>query len=452
MKILLTIHQFFPKYAAGTEVLTYSVARELIKLGHTVHVLTGHPGDNGLFDEERFDEYDFEGIHVYRFNHAYIPMAGQTSMIAVSYDNRLATTYFGRILERFQPDLVHFFHLNRLGTGLIESAVMAGIPCFMTPTDFWTICPTGQLLLGDGTLCSGPKAYAGNCVKHFAQSTQGGVIRVIAEKIPTAGADLLVGLTQKYAFIPYPKREEVVSIVSRLGINVSRLNQLNALVVPNVFMKELLIRHGVSPHLIIEAAFGIDIKATDKIERRTNSRYPLRVAFIGTLVPHKGCHILIEAFKTLSSEQVTLKIYGSMEEHPGYSSELGLLTGDNKAIEFCGTFHNSKIYEVLADIDVLVVPSLWYENTPLIVYSAQAAHCPVLASDLPGISSVIRSEVNGLLFDVGDVGELTRQLSRFIDDPSLVARLSNNSQQPKSTASYVGELLNIWEAVPGKRA
>ncbi len=146
MKILLTVHQFFPQYAAGTEVLTYSVARELMRRGHMVHVLTGHPSSADLCDEDRLDEYDFEGIHVYRFHHAYTPMGGQLSMIEVGYDNRLATTYFERVLERFRPNVVHFFHLNRLGTGLIEHAVRSGIPCFMTPTDFWTICPTGQLV------------------------------------------------------------------------------------------------------------------------------------------------------------------------------------------------------------------------------------------------------------------------------------------------------------------
>ena len=85
MRILLTTHQFLPSYSAGTEVLTNSVARELERRGHTVHVFTGYPGHDDLPEEGRFDEYDFEGIHVYRFHHSYRPMAGQTSMVAISY-------------------------------------------------------------------------------------------------------------------------------------------------------------------------------------------------------------------------------------------------------------------------------------------------------------------------------------------------------------------------------
>ena len=75
-----------------------------------VHVLAGYPNDANLADEERFDEYDFEGIHVYRFHHAYTPMGGQVSMIEIGYDNSLAASYFDRILKIFQPNVVHFFH------------------------------------------------------------------------------------------------------------------------------------------------------------------------------------------------------------------------------------------------------------------------------------------------------------------------------------------------------
>ena len=138
-------------------------------------------------------------------------------------------------------------------------------------------------------------------------------------------------------------------------------------------------------------------------------------------------------------------IYGKMEDFPEYSGDLKRLADNNDAIEFCGTFHNSKIGEVLADLDVLVIPSLWYENTPLIVYSAQAARCPVVASDFPGISEVIRDQVNGLLFEAGNPAKLAEQLSRFINEPALAERLSINSQKPKSTAVYVDEMLRIWE-------
>lgn len=444
MKILLTVHQFFPESTAGTEVLTYSVARELLKRGHEVHVLSGKRSAKALQEAERFDEYDIDGIHVYRFHHAYTPMGGQTSIVKVGYDNQLAAAYFAHILERFKPAVVHFFHLSRLGTGLIDKTVLASVPAFMTPTDFWTICPTGQLLLDNGKVCSGPSKFAGNCLKHIAQSTQEGLMGKAAGWIPTAGTELLARLTEKRAIPTYPYQEEVLAVGSRLEINIARLNQLHGLVVPNDLMKTLLIQHGVSPQLIIQSAFGIDLATSITNIPRTFHQHPLRIGFIGTLAQHKGCHVLIDAFKTLPKGCAVLNIYGGMKDFPSYSSLLKRRAANSDAITFCGQFHNSIIGEVLADIDVLVVPSLWYENTPLVVYSAQAARCPVVASDFPGISSVIRDDENGLLFEAGNATALARQLNRLIDEQNLVMQLSNNAQRPKSTASYVDELLTIW--------
>lgn len=444
MKILLAVHRFFPQYSAGTGVLTCSVAQELIRRGHQVHVFTGHPGTADLYEGDRFDEYEFESIHVYRFHHAYTPMAGQMSMVEIEYDNRLAGKHFERILEKFKPDRVHFFHFNRLGTGLVEYAVRAGIPAFMTPTDFWVICPTGQLVLGNGKLCSGPSAYAGNCTKHLAESTKKGWVGRIAQWLPTVSVDLLVRLTRAEVMPPYPYQIEIKAIGSRLPKNIARLNQLSKIISPNSFMTEKLVQHGVLPHLVVQSAFGVDVCGSQTKVPRQSPRQPFRVGFIGTLAPHKGCHILIGAFKALPHGRAVLKIYGDMEYLPEYSDKLLRLADKSEAIEFCGTFHNSKVGEVLADLDVLVVPSLWYENTPLVVYSAQAAHCPVVASDFPGLSGVIKDQVNGLLFEAGNVEALTKQLYRLMDEPDFLTKLSGHSEQPKSTAVYVDELLRIW--------
>jgi glycosyltransferase involved in cell wall biosynthesis len=350
-------------------------------------------------------------------------------------------------LEKFTPQVVHFFHLNRLGTGLIDAAVQAGIPAFMTPTDFWTICITGQLLLSDGSICPGPSAYAGNCLKHLLQVTQGGIVGEAAKRLPTGWAEMLLRFTRAGVLPPYPYRNEVKALSLRLGVNIARLNRLSKIVSPSGIVSDVLLRHGVLPHLIVQSAFGIDMTGNRTDTPRQPPRHPFRVGFIGTLADHKGCHVLINAFKALPQGSAVLKIYGDRDQYPKYAGKLKKLAGNYGAIEFCGTFHHSKIPEVIAGLDVLVVPSLWYENTPLVVYSAQAGRCPVIASDFPGISDVIRDGVNGLLFEAGNVGALVKQLSRLIDEPDLAAQLSSHCRPPKAIATYVDELLAVWSAL-----
>ena len=445
MKILLTTHQFLPYSSAGTEILTHSVALSLIKRGHTVQVFTGHPSTEKLADEERFDEYNIDGIHTYRFHHSYAPMGKQTSLLEIGYDNHLAASHFEKILGKFKPDLVHFFHLDRLGTGLIDRAVEAEVPCFMTPTDFWTICPTGRLLLEDGRLCDGPSASAGNCLKHFIETTQKGWPSSLSTLLPTSLADRIVDLTQRDLIPIYPKRHEVIALAKRLPTNISRLNKLNGITAPNQFMKELLVKYGVKSELIQIHAFGLKDAPATTTQQALKRQPPLRIAFIGTLAPHKGCHVLIEAFKMLPSERATLKIYGKPDDFPEYMKKLEKLSEEQSSIEFCGTFPNSEIAQILSALDVLVIPSVWYENTPLVLYSAQAARRPVIVSNLPGLTAVVEHEKNGLTFTPGDSADLAKQLFRLINEQSLWSKLAAQAYQPRTIEQYTDDLVNMWD-------
>lgn len=445
MKILLTVHQFFPDFKAGTEVLTLSVARELIKRGNSVRILTGYPSLAGLADHQRLDEYCLEdGLHVYRFNHAYEPMGEQSSLIEINYNNQLSAIYFEHILEEFSPDIVHFFHLERLGTALIERSVRAGVPCFMTSTDFWSICPMGQMLLSNNALCPGPSYNAGNCLKHFAESTQGNVISKIGASLPVVVADSLVWMTAKEFLPSYPKRAEVKALSNRLPTVVSRMNMLSGIVVPNKFLKQSLVKYGINSDLINVCAFGIDFPRSGLRRTRSLDTRSLRVGFIGTLAPHKGCDILVNAFLKFSEPDASLKIYGSPFDFPDYFEMLRLLARDDSRIQFCGTFPNSEIGEVFEGLDVLVVPSIWYENNPLVVYSANFSGCPVIASNLPGLSEVVRDGVDGLLFDSGSSESLAEIFSRLVHQDGLLERLSEATLPPKSISIYVDELEAIW--------
>ncbi|WP_311902264.1 MULTISPECIES: glycosyltransferase [unclassified Pseudomonas] len=445
MKVLLTVHQFFPEFSAGTEVLTLSVARVLKALGHEVRVFTGYPATEALADSERFDQYHYDSILVDRFRHAYVPMGDQTSKIEIGYDNHLAADFFGHLLEEFKPDVVHFFHLNRLGTGLIEKAVAAGVPAYYTPTDFWSICPTGQLLRCGGRTCAGPSTDAGNCVVHFAASQLPERIGRLATAVPDVISDLLVRIVRSPR-LPAGGGlvREVRALHGRLERNVGRLNMLQGIIAPNQMIETLLTRNGVRPDIVVRSSYGINLDQPVVVRDRARRERPLVLGFIGTLASHKGCHVLLEALRQFSSRDVQLRIYGKQTEFPDYVAGLHRLADGNEAVTFCGTFANEDIFDVLGGLDALIVPSVWNENTPLVVYSAQAAGCPVVASDVPGIAEAVTHDFNGLLFEPGSVLGLESALKRLLAEEGLLAKLSSNSTPPKSVAVYVNELLQRW--------
>jgi glycosyltransferase involved in cell wall biosynthesis len=178
----------------------------------------------------------------------------------------------------------------------------------------------------------------------------------------------------------------------------------------------------------------------------------IRFGFIGALAEHKGAHLLIDAFRRMppQSRPVTLSIWGDPSKHGNYGQGLIRQAVNCPAIRFCGTFPNHRIGEIFDEIDLLVVPSLWYENAPLVLYSALATRTPVIATDLGGISEVIQSGVNGFLFPVGDVRALTDTLVRCVREPDLVERLRANIGPVKTTADNVVELENLYQQLTAR--
>ncbi len=443
MRVVLTTHQFFPDFCSGTEVLTLGVARELLRRGHEVCVFTGYPEIPEVPEQDRYDAYEFEGIDVYRFRHSFAPMGGQKSVAEMEYSNRLAERYFSRILRERRPDLVHFFHFSRLGSGLIDIAAEAGVAGFYTPTDFWAVCPTSQLLLSEGTTCEGPGPSSANCVKHIATKTRHGRYRGLIRLLPLPVVGGLVDLIARGLLPEFPHTDDVNALAHRLSVNIGRLNRLNAVLAPTRMMADVLLKNGVNNSIVSEVSYGIDLRAfATSRPRRTGAT--LTLGFIGTLARHKGCHLLIKAVRNLAAPSLRLKIYGKQDDYPDYFAELVSLAGADARIEFCGTFPNGHIGAILGSIDALVVPSIWFENSPLVVYSALAAKCPVVASDFPGVAEIIRHGENGLLFEPASVTGLTAQLAALVTDPDLQPRLSAACRPPKTVEVYVDELLDCW--------
>jgi glycosyltransferase involved in cell wall biosynthesis len=214
----------------------------------------------------------------------------------------------------------------------------------------------------------------------------------------------------------------------------------------------------VLPEKITFSPFGINLKPF-QLCLREEAKDILRVGYIGTLSEHKGVHLLLKALRSFTEdEQVELKIYGKTDEYAEYVAELRRIADDDPRITFCGTFPNNRIGEIFSGLDVLVVPSIWHENTPLVIYSAYAAGCPVIASSMGGMSEVVHHGENGLLFEPGNVAGLAEALKLLSHDRGVLRRLTDNVHRPKSIEDYVAELVGIYadvieeiRAVPGVR-
>jgi glycosyltransferase involved in cell wall biosynthesis len=167
----------------------------------------------------------------------------------------------------------------------------------------------------------------------------------------------------------------------------------------------------------------------------------LRVGYMGQITSIKGIHILVEAFKRANfNGQVQLDIWGNLEMDRDYVDQLKALILDDQAISLCGRFEHDDLANVLSNIDVLAVPSIWYENAPLVIQEAFAAKTPVIATRLGGMAEAVSHNVDGLLFKAGDVADLAEKLRSFIEDPELIKRLVSGIAVVKQVEQEVIEL------------
>jgi len=153
-------------------------------------------------------------------------------------------------------------------------------------------------------------------------------------------------------------------------------------------------------------------------------------AFIGTIAWHKGLHILIDAFKKVKEKKVKLKIYGEGDQTSDYIKSIYKLSKDDNRIEFCGRFMYEDLAKIMKNISVIIIPSVYKEIFPLVMETGFAFKKPVIASNIGGIPESVKDNINGFLFEVGNVDQLSDILNRISDDPELIKKLKQNIKQP----------------------
>ena len=290
----------------------------------------------------------------------------------------------GMLIENEKPDLVHIGHPMRLGA-FIGAARDYKIPYIITLTDFWLLCPKGIMLDNEDQLCGGPEG--GNACHDLCPQFSDQLIR----KRIGESRQLLYGATNV--------------------ISPSRF-------LAGMFMKEIKDLHvGVINH-------GLDRGSLKNNNRRYRKGDKLNFIYAGSLTRHKGVHVLIEAFTKLKANNITLKIFGSGPD--GHVDLLKKKAGKDRRIQFCGVFSEEQVGDIFSGADAVVVPSLWFENYPLVLHEALACNAPVIASNVGGMAEKIQDGFNGFTFRMGDVSDLRRILNHLINNPELFNTLKGN--------------------------
>lgn len=399
MRILHVIHGYPMRFNAGSEVYTQTVCRALAER-HDVHVFTRQENPfvpRYAMSEERDPSDDRVALHV-------VNMADSRDR----YRHEGVDERFRELVDRVQPDIIHIGHLNHLSTSLVSVASRRNLPVVFTLHDYWLACPRGQFLqvapedpAGAWVACDGQddEKCARNCYSRFFSGAP-------AEK----QADLSAWMDW------VARRMKHVREVAE---------QVDLFLCPSKSLLERFHREfGLPLSKLRFLPYGFDLSRLQGRRRRPGE--PFTFGYIGTHIPAKGVHLLLQAFGTIQG-QCRLRIFGRARspDTPALKEiATSLPAGAAARIEWLPEYRNEDIVrEVFDRVDAIVVPSIWVENAPLVIHEAQGAGVPVIAGDVGGMAELVHHENNGLLFRHRDVQDLGRQMRRLMAAPQLAARL-----------------------------
>ncbi|MBK7644124.1 MAG: glycosyltransferase [Planctomycetes bacterium] len=421
LSILYVVHGFPPEAWAGTEIYTLNLALEMQRRGHRVSVLART--DRGEGPDGTLREEEFRGLRVLR-----MLRREPHRRIADSYRDERIEAAFGALLLREKPDLVHFQHLIHLSAGLVHVARELDLPTVLHCHDFWALCARVQMIRPDGVRCEdGMDAGCFLCVKERGLRSIPRLKRMA--QVTSRVWEALEKGTRKGRILPPELRarwEGFGDMVERRPYVVGCYAAAQLRVSPSRFLRAMLVEQGgLDAHTTIFSDNGLSTGHLAALEKRPDPKGRVRFGFVGSLVWYKGDQTLVRAMRELDPERAVLHVWGDFK--PGedaHHAELARLAGPN--VEFKGRFDNARLAEVYAELDVLVVPSLWWENSPITIHEAHLLRTPVVTSGIGGMAEFVRDGIDGLHFRVGDVGDLAAKLRRFVDEPELAAELSRD--------------------------
>jgi glycosyltransferase involved in cell wall biosynthesis len=323
--------------------------------------------------------------------------------------------YLREFLLAQQPDVVHFQHTLFFGYDMLREVrkTLGDVPILYTLHEFLPICHrNGQLLR---TVSEKP----------------------CREESPRRCHECFPEVSPQTFFMRKRFIQSHMSVVDRF-------------LAPSHFLRERYVDWGLPPDKVVFEDYGrLPVTPAPIADRRQRNR----LAFFGQLSHFKGVNVLLRAMKRLQEDgvDVHLTVHGAnLELQPeDFRSEFHeLLDATKETVRFEGEFDHDDLPALMADADWVVVPSIWWENSPLVIQEASQHRRPIIASDIGGMAEKVDDGVSGLHFKAGNSASLAETIARAVSSRRLWDDLQRKigpvyamDEHVRSIARHYNELL-----------
>ncbi len=354
----------------GAEIYMHALTDELRARGHEVATFGTSPDAEADGPHERVVRRD-----------RHVPAALVTD---VDVESALQT-----LIDRFAPDVIHVHNLYGLPLSVDGILADAPAPVVQTVHDYSTVCPNSWCVRGDGSVCSGGAGT--KCFLH--------------------------GCADNY---PYDARMVLVAATRAAGLRTGA----DAMLCPSEFLTETMRKNGFA-----QAETVPNFVDADKLTIPDAERESARLLYLGRLDKTKGVSYLLQALPTIAAAcpDVKLGIVGSGPDEEALRAEHEAL-GLRGRVEFLGKVPYERVMEFYATATLLVLPSIWCENSPLTCYEAMVAGLPIVGSNIGGIPDLVEDQVTGRLVAPRDPGALAGAIVDLLDAPRTLRAMGRKAQ------------------------
>lgn len=439
----------------GVNVYVQAMATALAQRGHQVSAVNAGYSYDALLRPRLRRARLFQGVNCYEIINSPVIAPGFFNAhkpLSDVQETRIETL-FQQLLNRLQPDIVHFNNIEGFSGHCIPLAKAAGARVIYSLHNYHPLCNQVNLLYQNRSPCTdfqqGQRCV--NCLPavppRWRQRLRRRLIYYV-RNLPQAQR-LRRAVTPSNAAIAAAARPARTAVPARHFYQrrtelVTCLNQADLLLAVSSWVREVYVGCGLQPDKVRVNAIGSAIAALGR-ERPARppkpAQTPLRLVFMGVSEPHKGLPLLLQALMQLDKaelKQIDLALYarGINQLQAAWQPLQTYLA----ALHIQDGYRYEDIPDLLADRDLGVVAPIWWDNAPQVVFELLALGVPVLGARIGGIPDFVHDGRNGLLFEPDNAEDLAAKLRHALHEPDVVNRLRAGIQPMKTLTEHADEL------------
>lgn len=435
MNILLVSHTFFPKYVGGTETVVLESAKELISRGHTVTILCTDP----ISQEEPYSliKSVYNNIPVLTIHKNILKKHSYKD----GYQDDEVIPIFKKILSDLKPDVIHYHHLMHLSLEMVQIAKKQNITQLFTLHDFWIQTPLFNRTHKDGSLY---ETFSLNEeLKIFSDIPAFTKEEPHSEIVSRTNITYLFNKLLHKFQVQVQKNKYIPEIKHRQRSMREMLATVDYVVFPTLFLFQELCKWGFSANNVILADDGINTTVFKNFKKTPSTK--TRFGFVGSIIPAKGLDILLNAWKQADTKNAELLIWGNLQTDKTFGKTVQELAKGQENIHFKGTFLGDEIKSVYEEIDILVVPSRWFENAPLVLRNAMHTHTPAIVTNLGSLPEMVIHEKTGYVFENENYHELAAMITKSISHLHKLQQNCKATPPVVSMEDHISFLENLYK-------